>query len=335
MTPLELTTFDPNGIHQIYDQWPQIASESYKSDLEKISCKKIDHVVFAGMGGSGAIGDLFSSILSKEKIHVSVVKGYLLPKTVDTNTLVVVTSVSGNSQETLTVLKSSMNTNCSLIAFSSGGKMEETCFENKINYRKIDMLHSPRASFVKYVYSILKILNPILPISKIEVEQSIAQLEKTRNKISSKNLSYTNPALNLAKWISGIPLIYYPHGLQSAAIRFKSSLQENAKIHAITEDIIEACHNGIVAWEKESNVQPILIQGKDDYVKTKERWNIIKKYFEENNIDFREVESSEGHIMTKLIALIYLLDYASIYKAILTKTNPSPTKSINYIKKNI
>ena len=48
--------------------------------------------------------------------------------------------------------------------------------------------------------------------------------------------------------MKGIPVIYYPVGLQAAAIRFKNSLQENAKSHAISEDVIEACHNGIVSW---------------------------------------------------------------------------------------
>jgi len=335
ITLSDLEKYDSSGMYKVYDQWPQIAKESYNSNLEEISCKQIDHVVFAGMGGSGAIGDLFSSILSKSKIHVSVVKGYLLPKTVDKNTLVVVTSISGNSQEPLTVLESAINTSCSVIAFSSGGKMEKICSENKIDFRKIDMFHSPRVSFVKYVYSMLNILNPILPISKNDVYESIEQLQQTCNNISSENISETNFSLQLAEYISGIPLIYYPYGLQSSAIRFKSSLQENAKTHAIIEDVIEACHNGIVAWEKESSVQPILIQGKDDYIKTKQRWEIIKKYFNENKIDFREIYSVEGHVLTKLVCLVYLLDYASIYKAILDRTDPSPIRSIDYIKKNL
>ena len=201
---IDLTTYDPSGMHQVYDIWPQIASESYKSNLKEISCKQIDHVVFAGMGGSGAIGDLFSSILSKTNIHISLVKGYLLPKTVDKNTLVVAISISGNSKETLTVLESAMNIGCSLIAFSSGGKLEKICSENKVDFRKINMVHSPRASFVKYVYSLLKVLNPILPISKNEVDESIIQLGKTCSKISSENISETNTSLELAKWISGI-----------------------------------------------------------------------------------------------------------------------------------
>ena len=98
--------------------------------------------------GSGAIGDLFASILSKTNIHVSIVKGYLLPKTVDKNTLVVTTSVSGNTIETLTVLNSVKDLDCHVIAFSSGGKMEEFCGKHKINFKKIDLIHSPRTSFI-------------------------------------------------------------------------------------------------------------------------------------------------------------------------------------------
>ena len=80
--------------------------------------------------------------------------------------------------------------------------------------------------------------------------------------------------MNLAKWIDGIPLIYYPAGLQAAAIRFKNAFQENSKLHVIAEDVVEACHNGIVAWEKPSKFNPILLQGDEDFIKTKERWHI-------------------------------------------------------------
>ena len=93
-------------MHKIYDRWSEIARESFYSNQEPANFNKIDHIVFAGMGGSGAIGDIFSSILSKTKIHVNVVKGYLLPETVDSNTLVIAISVSGNTTETLNVLDS-------------------------------------------------------------------------------------------------------------------------------------------------------------------------------------------------------------------------------------
>ena len=120
--------------------------------------------------------------------------------------------------------------------------------------------------------------------------------------------------------------------MQAAAIRFKNSLQENAKIHAITEDVIEACHNGIVSWTKPSTVKPILIQGEEDYIKTKERWKILKEFFKENEIEFYEIKSIQGNILSKIINLIYLLDYTSIYRAVMSEIDPTPVTAIDYVK---
>jgi len=331
----DLEKIDSSGMYKIYDQWPEIAEKAFSKNYESIKFSDINHIIFAGMGGSGAIGDTFAAILSKTNIHVSVVKGYTLPNTVNEKSLVITTSISGNTIETLTILKSAKEKKCNIIAIASGGKMEKYCKENNLNFRKISQLHSPRASFIGVLYSILKIIFPILPIKEEQIKESINELKKLREKILSKNLSKNNPALELAVWITKIPLIYFPWGLNAAAIRFKNSLQENAKLHSITEDVIEASHNGIVAWEKPSNVQPILLQGQEDYIKTKERWKIIKEYFERNKIEYKEITSVNGGILTKIINLIYLLDYVTIYNAIINQIDPSPVKSINFIKKEL
>jgi len=322
-------------MYEIYDRWPQIARESYESNLGPVDFKGIDHIVFSGMGGSGTLGDVFSSILSKTDIHVNVVKGYHLPRTVDSNTLVVTTSISGNTVETLSVLDSARKTGCKLIGFSSGGKMQDYCIKNKIEYRKINFYHSPRASFTSFLYSMLKTLDSMIPIKKTDITESINELEKSSTFISSLNLTEKNTSISIAKWITGIPMIYYPWGLQAAAIRFKNALHENAKSHAMIEDVIEACHNGIVSWEKTSNVKPILLEGVDDYIKTKERWKLIKEFFNDYNTEFWEVHSVKGSILSKLVNLIYLLDYASIYLAIKQGIDPTPIRPIEFIKKRI
>ena len=332
----DIQRYDSKKMYESYENWPEIAQENYFSkDLPKIQFKNIDHIVFAGVGGSGTIGDVISSILSKNDIHVNVVKGYLLPKTVDSNTLIITTSVSGNSKEALTVLQNAKKSKGKFVAFSSGGKMKKHSIKNKIPYYEIPEIHSPRASFPVYLYSILNVLEDVIPIKKRDIKESISMLMKTRKNISSTNLTNSNQALSLAKWISDFPIIYYPWGLHSAAIRFKNSLQENAKIHVFAEDIIESSHNGIVAWEKRSKIKPILITGKNDYIKTKERWKVIKKFFVVNKIQYEEIHSLNGSILTKLVNLIYLLDYSSIYRAILYKTDPTPVKSIEFIKNRI
>ena len=335
LTIENLKDIDSQSMYEIYDKWPDIAKERYKNLLPKIDLKNIEHVVFAGMGGSGAIGDVFASILSKMDIHVTVVKGYLLPKTVNENTLVVCTSISGNTDETLTVLQNSKKSDAKFVGLSSGGLMEDYCEKNSVDYYKIEKEHSPRASFIGFLYSTLNILEPIIPISKNEIGESIISLSHTKKEIDSNNLNERNSSLELASWIKSIPIIYYPWGLQSAAIRFKNSMQENAKKHVLFEDIIEACHNGIVSWETPSNIQPILLQGKDDHVKTQDRWNIMKEFFQERQIGYKEIFSVDGNILTKLVCLIYLLDMASIYNAVISKIDPSPVNSIDFVKKRL
>ena len=328
----DLEKIDSQKMFEAYDVWPDIAKESFVSNCNEFDVREIDHIVFVGMGGSGSIGDVVSAILSKEDIHISNIKGYHLPKTVDSNSLIIATSISGDTNETLTVLENAQKTNAKIAAFSSGGIMKHFCENKNLFHQEIPMIHSPRASFPKYLFSILNVFKEILPIKEVDIKKSINDLDVTRNDIFSKNLNENNISLKLAKWINNIPLIYYPWGLQSAAIRFKNSLQENAKIHAITEDVIEACHNGVVAWETNSKVQPILIRGNDDFFKTIERWEILKEYFEEKNIEFFEVKSNNSDILSKIVNLIYLLDYASIYHAVLKKIDPTPVNTINYIK---
>ena len=331
----ELEKIDTKKMFEVYDIWPDIAKESYKQEFSKPEFHDIDHIVFAGMGGSGTIGDVFSSILSKNDIHTSVVKGYLLPKTVDENTLVVVTSVSGNTQEPLMVLKNSKNSKAKFIAFSSGGMIKKYALKNEINYQEIKMEHSPRVSFPKYVFSMLRTLESVIPVKKSDVLDTISKMEIVRKNIFSNNLNENNTALNLAKWITGTPVLYYPWGLESAAIRFKNSLQENSKLHVMAEDIIEVCHNGVVSWEKDSIMQPILIQGHDDYSKTKERSKILKEFFNSKQIEYKEISSVKGSIISKIINLIYLFDYVSVYHSVISGIDPSPVSAIDFIKERL
>ena len=327
-----LAKYDTHNMRSFYNRWPEIAQEAYNTgrDVDIVDTDGVNHIVFAGMGGSGALGDYYAALLSKHSTHVTVVKGYGLPKTVDADTLVVCSSVSGNTAETLAVLKKSLRRPCRRMALSAGGRIKDVCMANNIPHHTIDVFHTPRTSFVAYAYALLGILK--MGITTQDIDESIDIMQKKRIQIQSTNLTLENPALNLATRLTKIPIIYYPWGLQAAAVRFKNSLNENAKMHAMVEDVVEAGHNEIMSWEMPSDVHPVMIQGTDDNSKTKERWMVFEDYFNEKNIPFTKINSSGRHIMTKLVNLIYLLDYSTIYLAAMRGVNPTSTDSIKYVK---
>jgi len=165
MTLLDLKTinkYDKSKMYSAYDQWPKFAKDSYNSSYDPAGFTNIKEIIFVGMGGSGTIGDIFSSILSKTKISVSVVKGFNLPNTINSESLVVLTSISGNTPETLSVLHSIKELDCKTIAFSSGGKLEEYCKINNLQHRLVPQIHSPRASLLSYLFSMIKVLESIM-----------------------------------------------------------------------------------------------------------------------------------------------------------------------------
>ena len=172
--------------------------QSYEKEFVIPEFSDVDHIVFAGMGGSGSIGDVISSILSKKNIHVSVIKGYTLPKTVDKNTVIVITSISGNTDETISILRDSMKSNAKVLVFSSGGKLEDICKSNNIDHFKIEKDHSPRVSLLVFLYSILKIMKEILPINEDEIIESLKKLKELQRNVCSSNLNEENSALRLA-----------------------------------------------------------------------------------------------------------------------------------------
>ena len=82
-------------------------------------------------------------------------------------------------------------------------------------------------------------------------------------------------------------------------------------------------------------MQPILITGSKDYHKTVEVWDILKKFFNKKSIDYFEIKSNDSNVLSKIVNLIYILDYSSIYHAILNKIDPSPVESIDYFKESL
>ena len=75
-----INEIDKSHMYEVYEKWPTIARKSWNESIDEIDIKNIDHVIFAGMGGSGTISDVMKAIFSKENIHINITKGYVLQK---------------------------------------------------------------------------------------------------------------------------------------------------------------------------------------------------------------------------------------------------------------
>ena len=116
---------DPQALQKLYDIWPEIATDSFERSQDGIEFKIPNHVVFAGMGGSGLVNEVLISLYSKNQVQISKINGFDIPEHLPYNEIFVTTSVSGNTLETLSALDSARKIGCRIIAFSSGGKREE------------------------------------------------------------------------------------------------------------------------------------------------------------------------------------------------------------------
>ncbi|MCA9826963.1 MAG: glucose-6-phosphate isomerase [Nitrosopumilus sp.] len=310
----------------VYRSWPEHAEESFNSS-EKVDVKFND-ILVSGMGGSGIIANILYGLTDHQ---IFVAKGYFLPKKIAKDTLVICNSASGNTIETLTLLKTAHKTGCKIIAFSSGGKIEKYCKDNKIPFNKYKMLNSPRTSLVFSLYTILGSLSESLGLPKTQITESISNLKKTRDLIFSADKE-NNPSVKLAKFMSKIPICYYSPLLLPAALRFKNDLQENCKKHAMIEEIAESCHNSINAWERPSNISPILFRKQDDHILIKKQFDVVKEYLESKKVPYFETFAPKGNLLNALINTMYHMGYATILRAISDGIDPTDIPAIRFIK---
>jgi len=112
-------------------------------------------LIYVQSRGSGAAGEVIRGVLSKSNYHTTIIKGYTLPHTVDSNTLVIATSISGNSEEPLTILEQIKKSRAKVVGISAGGKMQDVCKKYNYPHIKIEQVNSPRTSLPIVLYSIL------------------------------------------------------------------------------------------------------------------------------------------------------------------------------------
>lgn len=300
-----------------------------------------ENIVVAGVGGSAIGGDVVKTIVHKElKIPFYINRNYSLPNWVNEKTLVICSSYSGNTEESLSAYEDAVKRGAMICGISTGGQLSE-----KIKSKGFDLITipgglQPRAALAYSFIPILYLLKKIGLISNLLINyfsSSTSFLEKKRNTYSVGDTS--NPTYKMAKDIYGtIPIIY---GITDTtgvvALRWKGQLCENSKMLAYHNEIPEMNHNEIVGWGNNpdllSELSVIWLKDENDNERVRARQNITTALLKDIDIMQYEVSAEGANNVERLLGLINYGDWLSYWCAILHNTDPSPVEKINKLKK--
>jgi len=340
---LDYTTIDSHNMHgNIFNFPDQLANAIAigKSTQLRNNYKNIAQIVCAGMGGSGIAGNMVALFTKSDRTFpITVVKNYELPNWVNHQTLVLLFSYSGNTEETLSCFQHAHEKKSQIIGITSGGKLGKLLHQHNYDMITIPSGLPPRAALgyltIPMVYALQKI--ELVPDYTPQLEASITQLKEYRMAFSEPGIH--NPAFKIAQALyNTMPIIYGEAGTTATiAMRWRAQLAENSKMIASMHVLPELNHNEIVGWESPSllhNLQIIWLLDTDMHPRNKLRQEITKNIIG-NRAFHLEVASKGSSCIERMLYLIHLGDWVSFWAAILRQVNPTEINNINYLKERM
>ena len=335
---------DITNLHERISNLPQQCRQAWQSAIAlplPKDFKKIDKIVIIGMGGSAIGGDLLRTLVSlQSKVDVIVQRDYDLPKSVDKNTLVIASSYSGNTEETLSAFHQALETPCKNLVITTGGKISEIAAQNGVPLFSFGYSSEPRAALGYSFFSLLAFLHNLNIISDelMNIDETLDTLKKISAKFSKDIPAKKNLAKQLAaKLYDHLVIIYGAGILSSVAYRWKTQINENSKAWAFSETLPELNHNAVVGYkfpaDMASKAFVIMLRTPDLNPRTLKRYDITNDILSKAHIPHEIIDADGSTPLCRMMSSIVLGDYASYYLAILYEINPSPVEIIDYLKK--
>ena len=307
-------------------------------DISSLTKKKFSSIVFCGLGGSAISGDLLRDYLSSElKLPFEVIRGYNLPSFVNEDTLVIISSYSGNTEETISCFEQALKRKSLIAVITSGGKIGEMAIASSLPMLKLKTGFQPRYALGQGFFALLKLMQELdYSDENKNVENIISLWYRRAKEYSSEN----NFALNIASDLIGfIPVIYSSEFLTSVGYRLKSQLNENSKLHAFHNVLPEMNHNEIIGWEtireKQFNAKVLYMVDENYHPQNLKRFNLLKELLTEQKVEVLTLKSNEQSKKVRIMDLIFLSDWISFYTSVLRGFDPSEIDFIHRMKQKL
>ncbi len=276
--------------------------------------KGIQNVLISGLGGSGIGGTIVAELTANEAIvPITVNKGYFIPEFVNEKTLVIISSYSGNTEETLEAFEQALAKKSTVVCVSSGGHVIETAKEKGLDFISIPGGMPPRACLGYSLTQLFYVLAHFGIISKrfeAELKKSVSLLADKQEEIVAKAHQITEQLFNK------LPIIYATEGYEGVAVRFRQQLNENSKMLCWHHVIPEMNHNELVGWRDENHdLAVIIFRNDDDYSRVVSRIEINEEVISKYTPNVIEVFSEGESQVEKSFYLVHLGDWVSCFLA--------------------
>ena len=337
------TKLDPSDMLRHLHDIPTLCSYAWEqAQLLKLpdNYGDVNKVVVLGMGGSAIGCDLLSSLVINEcRVPIFISRAYTAPAFLDDNTLVIASSYSGTTEETLSAFKPLINSGCKKIVLTSGGQLATLAKERNIPVFMLNYQSPPRATLPLSFLALLGIFCQLglLDDKRADVAEACNMLQEYSQQLNENAPEANNQAKQLARLLyNKMTIIYGAEHLSEVARRWHLQINENAKAWASSAAFPELNHNATTGYEFPTevslNAHVIMLRCSNLHPRVLLRYDITGRILDKAGIKHTILDAKGQSKLAQMLSLILLGDYVSYYLALLYGIDPYPIKAVEYLR---
>ncbi len=302
-----------------------------------------DRVIISGMGGSAIGGDLAAAVVAEHStLPIQVLRDYGLPAYADEHTLVIASSYSGNTEETLSSFRAARERGCALVAVTTGGELARLAGEWQVPLVTFQYESQPRAALGYSLVSLLGVLRArgLAGDVDADLEQALLVLAQQDAQLGPPLPQAENLAKQLASDLAGhLPIVVGAGPLATVAKRWKTQFNENGKAWAYSEPLPEMDHNALSGIEFPVTatdwLRVLFLESDGLHPRNRLRIDLTQQVFEEHGIRCHRVSVPGASLLAQILAGVQIGDYVSCYLAFLYRTDPTKIGAIVTLKEKL
>lgn len=305
--------------------------------------RDVDSVVIAGMGGSAIGGSLISALADAESaIPIAVSRGYDLPAYVGENTLIIASSYSGNTEETLSAVDEALQVGARLIAVTTGGHLLQLARDQGFPLVTFDYDSPPRAALGHSFGLLLGLLDRLglVEAKAADVTEAVDVLTRLQRVVQPGVPSTRNPAKDVAEQLMGrIPVIYGAGITVPVARRWKGQFNENAKTMAAYDELPELNHNSVEGYQYPAGLADtlcvVMLRSTLDSSAIQARFEATAGLLQDAGLSCVSFTAWGYTATSQMLSTIHYGDFVSYYLAALNGVDPTPVRKISHLKREL